>query len=181
VRSFRSSIHWGHEAMSNLRSLWPIALCGALLSSACTEDHPVECNAACVAALKREPLTGKSFPDPTEEQWQAAFDTATSELAKGDWATRLSAIQQEFCRTPGKVDYAKVRSLEDDMNKKRALETMNRRIDITAAMTHPESAAGAKALTKIRDESMETSILKVKVQEIMQSCYVPGTVNTPAN
>ena len=164
--------------MWNLRSLLPIALCGALLSTACTENHPVECNATCIADLKREPASDKYFPLPTDEQWQAAFDTASRQLAKGDWAKRLSAIQQEFCRTPGRVDLAKVRSLEDDMNRKRALETFNSHLDINAAMSQPESAAGARALTKIRAESMETAILKEKVIEIMQSCYVPGTVDT---
>ncbi len=104
------------------------------MSAACTENHPVECNAACVADVKRETASYKPFAGATEEQWQAAFATATAELAKGDWAKRFSEIQQDFCRAPGKVDSAKVRSLENAMLSKRTLETSSSHIDINAAV-----------------------------------------------
>ena len=74
----------------------------------------MECNAACVADVKRQTIYSKSFARVTDEQWQTAFDVAQNELAKGDWSRRLSEVQQEYCRTPGKVNFAKVKQLEYD-------------------------------------------------------------------
>ena len=72
-----------------------------------------------------------------------------------------------------KVDFAKVKGLENDMFKKWTLEAYNRRIDFNAAITQPESPAGARR--------RERCHLKAKVVQSMQSCYVPGTVDTSAH
>ncbi len=167
--------------MLNFRSIWTIALCTASLSAACAQSHSLECNAACVADVKRETASYRPFAGATEEQWQTAFDTATGELAKGDWAQPLSEIQQEFCRTPGKVDSAKVRDLENDIFKKLAHEASNTHIDINAALSQPESASGAKALAQMRAEGMKQAILKTKVREFMVSCYAPPSANAGAH
>ncbi len=163
-----------------LRTISGIATLGVLLLTACSGHHPVECDAACVADLKRATLYSKSFAGLTDEQWQTTFETAQEELAKGDWSQRLSAIQQVFCATPGKVDFAKFRQLDNDMAKKRFYEFRDKHIDTMASLAHPNDASGIKALSQMRLEGMKDAILKIRVQQAEQICYVPGTQDTSA-
>ena len=163
---------------SALRIVSAIAILNVLALTGCSERHPVDCNAACVADVKRETL--KSFASATEEQWQTAFATAQDELAQGDWSQSLSAVQQEYCRTPGKVNFAKVKQMQTDMLKKRFYETRDKHIDTMAAMAHPDDASGQKAQTQMRAEGMKDAILKVREEQAMQVCYVPGTQDTSA-
>jgi hypothetical protein len=165
---------------SALRIVSAIAILTILPLTACSERHPVECNAACVADLKRETLYSKAFVGATDEQRQTAFNTAQDELAQGDWSQRLSEVQQEYCRTPGKVDFAKVKQLETDMLKKRFYETRDKHIDMMAALAHPDDVSSQKALTQMRVEGMKDTILKVREEQAMQVCYVPGTQDTSA-
>jgi hypothetical protein len=164
-----------------LRTVSAIAILAFLLLTACSERHPVDCDANCVAMVKRETQYAKSFAGTTDEQWQAVFDTAAAELARGDWSQRTAAVQQEFCRTPGRVDFEKVKQMELDMSKKRFYEIRDEHIDTMASLAHPDDASGQKALMQMRTEGMKDTILKVKYEQAMQACYVPGTVNTAAH
>jgi hypothetical protein len=152
-----------------------IAILGAL-PAACSERQAVECDADCVAAVKSQARYGEPFKAETGEQLQtdfaAAFAAAKDELAHGDWSQRLSEIQQEFCRTPGKVDSEKVRGLETAMFNKLAFETHG----VMAA--YPNELAGAEAIRKWRVEGVKYFILKVRVRQIMVACY---TLSLPAN
>lgn len=163
---------------SALRIISAIAILDVLLLTACSERHPVECNAACVADVKRQTIYSKSFADATDEQWQTVFDAAQDELARGDWSQRLSEVQQEYCRTPGKVNFTMVKQLETDMLKKRFYEFRDKHIDTMATLAHPDDASGQKALTQMRAEGMKDTILKVREEQAMQVCYVPGTQDT---
>jgi hypothetical protein len=164
------------------RTIFAIAMLGAMLSEGCSARHPVDCDSGCVAEAKTWALQGadKRFRDVTEEQWQSAFASAEDDLAKGDWSQRLSDIKQEFCKTPGKVDSVKVRALENDMLTKLLLETRDKHIDVMAAYTHPDDASGIRAIKRMRSESVKQSILKVGVERIMQSCYVPASPSNAA-
>ena len=163
-----------------LRTVSGLAILNVLLLTACSGHHPVECDAGCVADVKRATVYSKSFSGLTDEQWQNTFETAQNELAKGDWSQRLSAIRQVFCATPGKVDFAKFKQLDNDMAKERFYEFRDKHIDTMASLAHPDDASGLKALSQMRIEGMKDAILKMRVQQAEQTCYVPGTQDTSA-
>jgi hypothetical protein len=90
--------------MPTLRIVLAIAILGAL-PAVCSERQPVQCDAQCEKGVKNRTRSYKIFMGATDEEWQTAFAGADGELAQGDWSQRLSEIQQEYCRTPGRVDY----------------------------------------------------------------------------
>lgn len=139
-----------------------------------------ECDADCAQEVKNQSRYNKYFEGVTEEQWQTAFAAAKDELAQGDWSQRLSEIQQEYCRTPGKVDFAKVKRLENDIGAKLTLEASVKKIDVMAMMAHPGDASGAEALRQWRIEGLRGGILNARLLRITQKCYVPGMQHTSA-
>ncbi len=138
-----------------------------------------ECDTECAVEAKNQIRYSKSSLATTESQLQAAFTAAKDDLARGDWSQRLSEIEQEYCRTPGKVDFEKVKSLQNAILEKRFFETRDKHIDVMAAMAHPNDS-GAQALEQLRFEGMKDAILKAREMRAMRLCYVPGTQNTSA-
>ena len=139
-----------------------------------------DCDADCMQEIRRFAQYNKYYKGMTDEQWQTAFAAAKDELAPGDWNEWLSKIEQEYCRTPGKVNFAQANSLINDMFKKFTLESFAKKIDTMAALAHPDDASGAEAIRQMRIDGLEGSILHEKLTRIQQKCYVPGTQDTSA-
>jgi hypothetical protein len=155
--------------MPTFRMALAIAILGAL-PAACSERQPIQCDAQCVIAVKNMTRSYKPILGATEEEWQEAFAVANAELAQGDWSQRLSEIQQEICRTPGKVDWKRVGDLELAMFNKLSLETQAMHIQVADAMDHPNDASGARALKQLRIQGMKDALFKVKINQFRVAC-----------
>ncbi len=158
-------MHKGN-AMPTLRIVLAIAILGAL-PAVCSERQPIQCDAQCVEGVKNRTRSYKIFLGATDEEWQTAFAGANGELAQGDWSQRLSEIQQEYCGTPGKVDYKKVGAMEMAMAKRLTLE----RGDLMASFRNdPESTS---AIKHFRVQAMKEIIFQAKIDQFRVDCYVP--------
>jgi len=152
--------------MPTLRIVLAITILGAL-PAVCSERQPIQCDAQCVEGVKNRTRSYKIFLGATDEEWQTAFAGANEELAQGDWSQRLSEIQQEYCGTPGKVDYKKVGAMEMAMARRLALE----RGDVWASFRNdPESTS---AIKHFRVQALKEIIFQAKIDQFRVDCYVP--------
>ena len=155
------------------RMLLAIITLGTLLATAADSGHhSLQCNAQCMDEVRRRSGSYKIFLGATENEWQAAFADGKAELAQGDWSQRLSEIQQEYCGTPGKVDYKKVGAMEMEMAKRLALE----RGDLAASIRNdPESASATR---RLRVQAIKEIIFQATINQFRVDCYTPPS---PAN
>jgi len=142
-------MHKGN-AMPTLRIVLAIAILGAL-PAVCSERQPIQCDAQCVEGVKNRTRSYKIFLGARDEEWQTAFAGANGELAQGDWSQRLSEIQQEYCGTPGKVNYKKVGAMEMAMAKRLALE----RGDVMASFRNDPESTSAIKHSRVRERRIE--------------------------
>jgi hypothetical protein len=136
---------------------------------------PFDCDADCMSRAKMEALSFSELRNATEEQWHDAFAAAIAYFSQDDWGQRLSEFKQEVCRPAGQVHTEKLKTLENDLFSKMRLEGLAQKIDVTAAVTHPNDPSGAEALRQLRIQGVKTGILEAKVDR--HSC--PALAKVP--
>jgi hypothetical protein len=122
--------------------------------------------------VRRRSASHKILLGATEGEWQAAFADGKAELAQGDWSQHLFEIQQEYCGTPGKVDYKKVGDMEMAMAKRLGFERGHL---VASFRNDPESTSATK---QFRGQAMKEIIVQATIDQFRVDC---DTSPSPAN
>jgi hypothetical protein len=159
---------------SAFRIVLAIAILGAL-PAAGSDPQPVDCDADCAATVKNQAQYSEPFKREAgvqlEADFAAAFATANEELTHDDWNKRLTDIQQEFCRTPGKVDSKKLSDLEDALFHKLACES-----HLCIMGVPPGDPSDIEAVRKWQAGAVKYLILTVRLRQL-RLCTSPLPVN----